>query len=472
MPSRRRLMILGLDGAVPDFVFEAYAKDLPNLTRLREQGLWGRLRSTHPPITVPAWSVMFTSKNPGKLGITGFRNLTRGTYDGQWIAFSDRVKEPRLWDLVGREGRDVIVHGVPQTYPPRPVRGCLTTCFLTPSRDRPWTWPLDLAEEIEAHLGRPYQFDVENYRREDKASLVEDIRAQSRLHYDTAEFLLSSKPWDLFIEVDMGTDRMHHGLWKLCDPQHRQFPGPNPLQHAILDYYKEADARVGRLLQLAGPDTIVLVVSDHGGKRMDGAINLNDWLVEEGYLVLKEPVTGTTPFDPSLVDWSRTKAWCLGGYYGRLFINKMGREPEGIVTEGEYEGLRSELIARISAIPDDQGRKLDTRVVRPEDVYTGPHVQDAPDLLVYFGDLHWRAHQGLGNASLWSHETEIGPDDATHDWDGVFILHDPARPGRGRELKGLDLRDVTPIALELLGLPIPNDLEGRSLSTLLTSVSP
>lgn len=454
-------MIIGLDSAPPALVFEDFAKDLPHLTRLREGGVWGRLRSTHPPITVPAWSVMFTSKNPGKLGFTGFRNLTRGTYDDQWIAFGDRVKEPRLWDLAGDAGLNVVVHGVPQTWPPYTVNGVLTSCFLTPGPEYPWTHPLTLAEELEAHLGRPYSFDVEGFRREDKAALLADIYAHTDCHFDAAEYLLRTKAWDLFVMVEMGTDRIHHALWKFTDRAHRKHPGPTPLLTGILDYYKHVDARVGKLLALAPEDTVVLVVSDHGAKRMDGAVNLNDWLIREGYLVLKEPLEGLAEFKPELVDWSRTRAWALGGYYGRVYINRKGREPQGIVEPAGYEALRAELAARIAAIPDDAGRPLATRVERPEDVYTGARVAQAPDLQVYFGDLHWRVNQGIGNPDLYATQAEIGPDDANHDWDGIFILHDPQNPAGGREVTGLDLRDVTPTALRLLGLPVPADLEGK-----------
>ena len=99
-----RVCIIGLDCADPELVFERFADDLPTLTALRAQGMWGPLRSCHPPITVPAWSVMLSGRNPGALGIYGFRNRKDHSYDRLSIATSRDVKVPRIWDHLKRTG--------------------------------------------------------------------------------------------------------------------------------------------------------------------------------------------------------------------------------------------------------------------------------------------------------------------------------------------------------------------------------
>ena len=101
MPDVKRVMIIGLDCAEPSLVLGRYRDQLPTLSALADAGAYGRLESVVPPITVPAWSCMMSSRTPGDLGIYGFRNRADHSYDGLFIANGAAVKEPRLWDIVG-----------------------------------------------------------------------------------------------------------------------------------------------------------------------------------------------------------------------------------------------------------------------------------------------------------------------------------------------------------------------------------
>src|SRR5437879_2135115 len=115
--TKRRVAIIGLDCAEPSLIFDRWAGSLPHLDELRRRGKWGKLESVIPAITVPAWSCMTSGKDPGTLGIYGFRNRRDYSYNGMTIATSDQVREPRLWDILSRHGKKVIVLGVPETYP-------------------------------------------------------------------------------------------------------------------------------------------------------------------------------------------------------------------------------------------------------------------------------------------------------------------------------------------------------------------
>src|SRR3954462_2450291 len=126
--DQQKVVVIGLDCLEPSLVFEKFRGQLPNLERLMEHGMAGRLRSCDPPITVPAWSSMMSSKDPGTLGIYGFRNRADHSYDRMSVATGASVREPRVWDLLSRAGKEVILLGVPQTYPPRPVNGLLVGC--------------------------------------------------------------------------------------------------------------------------------------------------------------------------------------------------------------------------------------------------------------------------------------------------------------------------------------------------------
>ncbi|MEX0788020.1 MAG: hypothetical protein WD040_04395, partial [Anaerolineales bacterium] len=204
--------------------------------------------------------------------------------------------------------------------------------------------------------------------------------------------------------------------------------------------------------------------SDHGAKRMDGGICLNEWLWREGWLAFKqEPAPGERePLDRLEIDWSRTRAWGDGGYYGRVFLNVQGREPEGVVPAESYEAVRDELADRLRAIPDPEGRSLGTRVFKPQEVYRSVKGA-APDLMVYFGDLLWRSVGSLGYGDIYTYENDTGPDDCNHAQNGMFILHDPAQKGNGARVTGAQLMDVTPTLLELFGIAVPSAVQGVSL---------
>jgi predicted AlkP superfamily phosphohydrolase/phosphomutase len=455
-----RALVIGLDCAPPQLVFERWRDDLPTLRALMERGRYGVLRSCDPPITVPAWACMTSSRSPGALGIYGFRNRRDYSYDGLSIADSRAVRVPRVWDVHSARGRPVIVIGVPPTYPVSAVNGVMISDFLTPDTERAqYTYPVELKQEIEGLVGR-YMVDVDNFRTPDKGRLLVDLEEMTEKRFRVAEHLLETRPWDLFFMVEIGTDRVHHAFWRFADPEHRLYEPGNRFEAAMLDYYRALDERIARLLRFAGDDTAVLVVSDHGAKRIDGGICVNEWLRREDYLVLKEAPAEPTRFTPDMVDWARTAAWGEGGYYARISLNVAGREPEGTVAANDYDALREELKVGLEALGDDKGRPIGTVVHRPEDLY--PEQRGIPpDLLVYFGDLFWRSIGQVGMGAVHVFENDTGPDDANHASEGLYLI--AARgieSGAGEER---DLRDIAPTLLTLLGEPVPAEMEGRSL---------
>jgi predicted AlkP superfamily phosphohydrolase/phosphomutase len=455
-----KVMIIGLDCAEPSLLLERWRGELPHLSSLMERGAYGRLTSVIPPITVPAWSCMMASKTPGDLGVYGFRNRSDHSYDGLFIANGTAIKEPRLWDYVTRRGKRSIVLGVPGTYPPRPLNGVMVTCFLTPSTESQYTFPPLLKREVEQVVGE-YLFDVKQFRTDNKDWLLEQIYAMTDKRFQLAEHLLSTKPWELFAMVEMGTDRIYHGFWKAMDPEHRKHAEGAGYESAILDYHRHVDGLMGRLLAHADDETAILVVSDHGAKRMDGGIRVNEWLRREGLLTTKREPAGPERLHDVGIDWSGTVAWGEGGYYSRVFMNVKGREPEGTVEPADYERVRDDLARRLAAIPDDQGRPIGTKVYKPEEVY--PVVNGvAPDLIVHFGDLLWRSVGTIGgDEGIHTFENDTGPDDANHAQDGMAIVVAPGVEPGPRE--GMHLLDVAPTVLELFGIDVPEGMRGRSL---------
>ena len=456
----RKVMLIGLDCAEPSLVLERWRDELPTISGLMERGSYGRLTSVIPPITVPAWSCMMSSKTPGDLGVYGFRNRSDHTYDGGFIAMSTAIKEPRLWDYVTRAGGSSIVLSVPGCYPPRPLNGVMVGCFLTPSLESKYTYPAALKDEIAEVVGE-YLFDTKDFRTEDKEYLLRQVYEMTDRRFELAEHLLETKPWTLFAMVEMGPDRMHHGFWKYMDAEHRKHEPGNAYESAILDYHRHVDGLIGKLLEHADDDTVVFVLSDHGAKRLDGGIRINEWLRREGLLATVAEPNGVTSLRDVGVDWSRTTAWGEGGYYARVFLNVAGREPEGTIPPEEYEAVRDDLARRIAEIPDDAGNPIPTAVYKPEDLYADPQGV-APDLIVVFGDLYWRSVGTIGgDEGIQTLENDTGPDDANHAQDGLYVVAGPGVEATGRH--DANLLDIAPTVLEILGIEVPAGMRGTSL---------
>jgi len=457
-----KLVVIGLDCLEPSLV-DQWLVELPTFARLRAVGAWGTMNSCTPPITVPAWSVMMSSCDPGTLGVYGFRNRTDHSYAGLGFATSDWIREPRLWDHLSQAGKTCCLIGVPGTFPPSPVNGSMISCFLTPKGATDWTYPPELKQKVAQLLdGKEYLFDVNDFRTADKERILADILEMTRRRFTVARGLYQEQKPDFFMMVEMGSDRIHHGFWHTMDPQHRKYDPKSPFASAIKDYYKLLDREMASFLELVDfSNTTVVVISDHGAKRLDGGICVNDWLRREGYLVLKSnPAPGTT-LQKCDIDWTQTTAWGEGGYYARIFLNVRGREPQGIVPPEDYEKFRGELGHKLNAIPDDQGKPIKTVSHKPQHLY--PRVRGiAPDLITIFGDLHWRAVGTLGYDSLYLFENDTGPDEANHAQHGFYSWFQPG-VAPAREPRAIDILDVMPTALKTLGLPIPRHALGKAL---------
>jgi len=451
-----RTLVIGLDCAAPEILLR---EPLPHLRQLMARGCYGRLESVIPPITVPAWMCMATSQDPGSLGVYGFRNRTNYSYNGLGIVTSQSITATPVWESF--TGGQVAVIGVPPGYPPRKVNGVSIGCFLTPDPARTdYTHPASLKATIQDLVG-DYPVDVSGFRTDDKGWLKDQIHEMTRKHFEVIRHLMAHLDWEYFQFVEIGLDRVHHGFWKFHDPAHRQYVAGSPFERVVRDYYAYLDDEIGTLLPLVRDDDTVLVVSDHGAQRLDGGFCVNEWLIREGLLAVKERPEKPSPLKPANIDWSRTKVWSEGGYYARVFVNVEGREPAGIVPAADYDRLLEDLRGRLEALPDDRGVPMGTRVYRPREIYRHQN-GIAPDLLVHFGQLLWRSIGGIGYDTLYVQENDTGPDDCNHAQFGAFILSSPGLPARG-EIEGMHLLDIAPTLLDLARRPIPASMQGRSL---------
>ncbi len=460
-------MIIGWDCAAPELVFDAFKDDMPNTQRLMQEGIYGHLESTIPPITVPAWMCMMTNRDPGELGIYGFRNRNDYSYDALTIANANTIKVPTLWELLGLQQKRSVVLGVPLTYPVKPFPGWMVTSFLTPidpnspmtENNLQWTFPPRLAREI-AQVAPEYMIDIPNFRTDKRAELEKQLFKMTRERFKFARYLLEKKSWDFFMMVEMGSDRLHHAFWRYWDKTHPKYEPNSPFTNTMRNYYRMLDEELGEMLTCVDEDTTVMIVSDHGAKRMDGGICINEWLMTNGYLTLKTEPQDITRFSTDMVNWQQTKAWGEGGYYGRIFLNIAGRESDGIVKVEDYESVRDELKTKLEGITDESGQDINTRVFKPQETYRECN-NIPPDLIVYFGDLYWRSVGSVGYNSIYTYENDTGPDDCNHAEMGIFIIKD------GRQIDGQlptrSIYDIAPTVLREFGIDIPDEMQGKPI---------
>jgi predicted AlkP superfamily phosphohydrolase/phosphomutase len=388
--------------------------------------------------------------------------------------------------------------------------------FLAPGPDSEWAYPLELKQELQEALGEFLLSPDERYRSTRWLDrFLDDLTASVENRTQAALYLLRNKPWDVFAVVYWDTDMVQHETWRLLDPNHPRHESAEAAaqRDRILDFHRKVDADVGRLLAEVDSDTLVVVMSDHGFGPVHSFFLTNNWLASEGLLRFKQkPWTtlkrllfrmGFTPlgmfriakalglgklrqkvrfqqksgllnrvflsFDD--VDWSQTRAFSIGSF-GQVYVNLAGVRPEGIVQPGqEYEALKEEIVQAALALRDPRsGEPLVERVLRREEIYSGPYIDRTPDLIVQTRGWEYMAfgHADFGSNRLVEPITGLS---GHHRPDGVLILSG-AGVNRGTRLEGASIMDLTPTILHAQGLEVPQDLDGRVLSEAFSTSSP
>jgi predicted AlkP superfamily phosphohydrolase/phosphomutase len=462
-----RVAVFGLDSVPPGMMFDKLLDKLPNIKKMYQKGIHGSLHTCHPPITVPAWMVMMTGKNPGKLGIYGFRHRRGNSYNEGYMVNSTHIKEKTVWEILAEKGKKSIVIGVPPSYPVRPLRNVtIVSCFLTPSQEKDFTNPPELKEEILKLTDGKYLFDV-TFRIEDRENIRKELFEMTQKRFDVAEHLAKKQYWDFFMLHEIGFDRLHHAFWKFFDPDHPKHVKGNAYEKIDEEYYKMVDERIGRLIELFPEDCVIFLLSDHGSAAMKGAFCVNEWLERAGYLAFKNKPTGKVEIEKAEVDWAKSKAWGWGGYYARIFFNVKGREPNGIIQPEELEKEKKRLTQLILSIKDPNGRQMKNHVFEPETLY-GMALGDKPDLMVYFDDLFWRSAGTVGHESIYLEENDTGPDDSVHSMEGIFLVYNPQKNEKSSTLN-VRAEDIAPTILSLFeihdGL---NNFDGRILREVIS----
>ena len=449
-----KVFVFGIDGAPPELIFGRWLDELPNIKGCIDKGTYARLNSTIPPSTIVAWNSMFSGKDTSEIGV--FSYTYKDKNNETKLVSSLNVKTDLIWDILKKENKKTIALYVPLSYPVNPIDGVMVSGFLTPDVNGRCTYPESVKEKIKQMKDPELFFDVAGGLASHKGleidSLIEKTYKMTDMQIKLLKELIK-EDWDLFLGVMIGSDRLQHMLWRHFDETHRRFIKDSKYKDELKNYYIYLDKKLGEILKLLDNDTIIIIVSDHGMVKQEGKISINNWLIKDGYLKLKEGINlkESQRFKTDFVDMENTIAYGGGAYNARVYINKnkVGKD---------YEKIRDDITKKLKDIPDDKGRKMDTKVYRKEDIYKYTKSKECPDLTVYFDDLRWASNPDLGEEGLYSWKTAVGSDSAGHSRQGCFIISGKGIKNKGK-IKNIDIMQVAPTILKLLSIEVPEDIK-------------
>ena len=464
--NSRKVAVIGLDCAPPSIIFNQSSR-LSNIQSLMRHGVWGPLKSTDPPITVPAWTTITTGRDPGELGLYGFRNrLNRDHYNVVTVN-SKHVPFPRVWDHLEAYGKRSILLGIPQTFPAEPHSGVTIAGFPAIEDSPDLTHPHGLINNLSCLGNDPYLSDIRDFRTMPKDSLLQGLYGMVDLRFRIAQELLLKEPWDFFMMVEIAPDRLQHAFWGDYERQSPRNAVEARWKDVIPSFYKYLDDKIGGILALLDDETTVIIVSDHGAKKSTGGVCVNEWLIRKGLLVLKESPAQETRLTEEMIDWDKTYVWSEGGYYARIFMNVQGREQRGIIKKTDYERFRDNLRDELIAMPELNGERSTNVVLKPEELYRSVNGV-APDLIVYFDSLNKRSVGNVGMKSLLVKGNVAGLDACNHDHEGIFIATRLSNLRQGAKMNvkvsSASCCDITPTIFDEYGFKCPEDIPGKAIT--------
>lgn len=471
---KNRAIVLGLDGATWDIINPLIEKGrLPTFSKLKKEGVYGKLESTIPYVTPPAWTSMTTGKNPAKHGIFDFTNINKKNGYSYKMYNSKSKKSKEIWDLLDNQ-RSIIVN-VPLTYPPKEINGSMITGMYTPDKLSSFTYPPALKELIVNNFPN-YQIELKWQRYcNDKDSFLKDLYKMTKARIDLFWHLFE-KNWDFLFFVFIGTDRLQHLLY---DDKH------------LAEYYEYLDKFLCDLLNKLDDSTNLFLVSDHGFAETDKKIYLNQYFVEKGYLKLKEKdksksfldklninkenlhnkirdyglkdtfdrlpseikniLRNTVPGNSSPLfdfDLSKSKAFMTGS--GRIYT-----------LDKDDEDLRYNIIQELESLKDpDSNQKIINKVYKKEELYNGKLLGDSADLIV-LPNKGFKLFQSISD-NLIEKPNDLAAD---HSLNGIFLSYG-ANIKHSNEMNEFKIYDIAPTIIHHYNLPVPKDIDGRVLKEI------
>lgn len=476
----KKTLVIGWDGAPYDKISSWITQEnFKNLGKLVNAGVFGPLETTKLTISSCAWTTMLTGKNAGKHGIYDFfgTNFVGDSYFREPINSKWR-RAKALWNYMNEYGYRIGTVNIPITYPAEKVQGFMVGGMMSPGVDAPgFTYPVNLLKNYPRL--KDYRIDIEGAKHLNRNKFIYEVHKTMEERFELFKYLIRKENVDLFFGVFTSSDRFSHYMWHFFDPEHPYRKNENEeeirkYENSLLELYRQLDVYLGELIEEFGADN-VMVVSDHGFASIYKYFEFNKWLHLNGYLKFK-PKSMWTEFkhgklNPKRtyiygkVDWSNTIAYMIGKR-GSVYINLEGREPRGIVKKEEYEDVVEELIKEIKKIKDPEtGEYIVEDAVSKEEIFHGPYVNEAPDILTFFKDKYASIGyiMDLDSDSLFlvndnpEQELELG----IERYPGIIVAS--GTDYRNIQIKNAWIGDITPTLLHSYGIERPKDMDGKVL---------
>ncbi|MCE9636528.1 MAG: alkaline phosphatase family protein [Planctomycetes bacterium] len=478
--TARKLVLIGLDAADLDVMRPLLDRgELPNMARLFAAGASGILHSTCPPVSAPAWATFLTGLQPGGHGLYAFvvEREQRGTMQ---LANSSDIHGAKVWDWCAMQGARPVVANVPVTWPAPVVNGAIVTGMLTPeSQGVCFTHPPELSDEIRRAVPG-YRIDIDRTMMDDREGLYAALSEMSRKHKDLFVHLLRTQRWDCFVGIFTNTDRVQHAFWRNA-------------RENVDRHFRECDAHIGEILAEIDPaNTVVMLMSDHGFQGSRWKLYVNRALEDAGMLATKRAAALDESYDSRrpdffegfqggrgtkgaekdaglvgkvlagigvggtlTIDWPKTRAFLWSLDTGGVAVNLKSRYPHGSVEDADYERVRDEVIATLSSTRTGEGAPAFRWVKRREEVYRGPFVHLAPDVVTAPDDAVEFGMDLDAKEAMRPHRRAEGH----HSPRGFVSITGPGiRKGVAIEA---NIADCLPTMLHAMGLAVPPVCDGK-----------
>lgn len=496
-----KVLMLGVDGGAWSVIRPLIEAGLmPGLGELTAMGRWGTLESTIPYITCPAWLSMASGRNPGWIGAFGFVNLEPGSYSLRYYDYLGDPGLPEIWDILGDNHLSCGVLNLPVARNPRPINKYMVPGFLADEGSYR-THPKQLKNFLDISTGG-YRIEVRGFSIKDRERTVKECMEVMEKRYMAMRSLLRDYPTDCFLGVFHLFDRVCHT--SLNTTGLPLDPDLDEMSSLVVEFLQKLDDHIGSLVEeFLQDDDLLIILSDHGFLPCYDGFNLNTWLRREGYLKaapgrgrlgrpglnqrriasaldrlgLLETAMRYTPkslkrlvpegidrganlsvidlVQHGGVDWKDTAAIAFPN--NAVYINTSDR-PHGIISTGsEYDSLVEELRKRLLSVEDAAtGERPFSAVHLREEIYAGPRLENAPDLMVESAE-GWTTHA--------FHDPHDDPffyvDRADHRREGIYVLCGKGiTPGLGEDA---NIEDIAPTVLDFLGIEDRPAMDGRSL---------
>jgi len=523
--SQTKILLIGIDGATFDLLNPWINNGLlPNIKRVIENGAYGKLRSTIPPVTGTAWPSFKTGKNPGKTGIPDF--LFRNPQKMEFKSInSERIVGPTIWEILNQEGKRTIILFEPTSYPVKEINGIIIAGFLTPSvNSKFFTFPQDILERYNFNRNCLTRIRIPFYFRDNKLDDFEkDLLKNLQSQIEIALKLIETECWDFFMIHFFATDLICHAMWKFMDKKSPIYQNSKKYADSILRIYKKVDEAIGSLLQKIDNNTYVIIMSDHGFGPTYKHFFINQWLVQKGLLkiaksdfnqvlselakrlkrkvnneflrnivlIIEKLIFETFKSFPEFirnrindlvskaidklpenikrrvtpVNYFDRIDWKRTKAYalnanGGIYLNLKERELKGIVTTAEYEKLRDYIIKELERLEDEKGHKIVSKVYKKEEIYWGEHIEMMPDLIPDHYDLGVEFNCDFSSDNVLTNPPEHRS--GTHRSEGIIIISGE-KCQKNKVIEGAHIIDIMPTILYLMGLPISKNIDGKVL---------